>query len=111
MLVVGLIHLNAQKKTNFGEIIYDNNKIYIPFQVMKNLILNRISLIITHIKEIYEIFNNEFNDRNIDILVLTGSFSNSVILRNEIKKYFSKVRILEYPESSVIKGAVIYGTI
>ena len=95
------------KKTEFGEIKYDNNQIYIPKQVMKNLILKRISPIMTHIKEIY----TTFNDINIDMLALTGGFSNSDILRNEIKKYFPNVKILKNPVSSVIKGAVIYGII
>lgn len=105
MLVVRLLHLNAQKKQILEKSFMIIIK-YIPFQVIINLILNRISLILNHIKEIYEIFNNAFNDRNIDMLVLTGSFSNSVILRDEINKYFPKVRILISPENSVIKCAV-----
>ena len=95
------------KKTKFGEVKYNNDKIFIPKKVMKNLILKRISPIITHIKEIY----SSFSYRNIDMLALTGGFSNSDILKNEIKKHFPNVKILKNPDSSVAKGAVIYGII
>ena len=95
----------CKKITDFGEIEYDNEKIYIPKQVMKKLILKRISPIITHIKEIYE----TFKDINIDMLVLTGGYSNSDILKKEMEKNFNDVIILQNPENSVVKGAVIYG--
>ena len=95
----------CKAKTDFGEIEYDNYKIYIPKQVMKNLILKRISPIIAHIKEIYE----TFKDINIDMLALVGGYSNSDILRKEMEKHFINVKILKNPDSSIIKGAVIYG--
>ena len=95
------------KRTDFGEITYDNNNIYIPKQVIKNLILKRISPIIDHIKEIYK----TFNDINIDLLAIAGGFSNSNILKKEIRKYFPNAKVLKNPQISVMKGAVIYGII
>ena len=43
------------------------------------------------------------------MLVLTGGYSNSDILKKEMEKNFNDVIILQNPENSVVKGAVIYG--
>ena len=95
-------------ETSYGKINYDKSYVNIPSSIMKKIIYKRVTPIINHIKFLF----NKFETIKINQLVLTGGFSNCEILRNEITKNFNQsyeVNILSLPETSVMKGAVIYG--
>ena len=94
--------------TSYGKINYDKSYINIPSSIMKKIIYKRVTPIIEHIKLLF----HKFKKININQLVLTGGFSYCEILRNEITKNFNQnceVNILSSPETSVMKGAVMYG--
>ena len=95
------------KGTSYGNVKYDNSYIYVPRDVMKKIILKNVNPIINHIKELFEKFKNV----KIDVMVITGGFSNCNILINEIKNNFKNCphKILSRPETSVMNGAVLYG--
>ena len=97
----------CSKYTSYGNIKYDNNLIYIPKEIMKNIIHKNISPIIAHIKRLIL----KFKEIKIDLIVLTGGFSNCNILIDEIKNNFKSIpyNILTRPETSVMNGAVLYG--
>ena len=92
-------------ETSFGKIEYDNNVLYIPKNVMKKIIMKNVKPTIDHIKKLIKKY------KNIDLIVLTGGFSNCKILIEEFKKNFRRIdyKILSRPETSVMNGAVIYG--
>ena len=93
--------------TSYGNITYDNNFIYIPKEIMKKIIYKNVSPIIRHIKKLIL----KFKEIKIDLIVLTGGFSNCNILIDGIKNNFKSIpyNILTRPETSVMNGAVLYG--
>jgi len=97
----------CEKETSYGYVKFTNNYIEVPREVMKNIILKNIKLIIKHIKDLFKNFKNI----EIDMIILTGGFSNCKILVDEINKNFKNYphRILSKPETSVMNGAVLYG--
>ncbi len=97
----------CSKETSYGNVKYDNNLVYIPKEIMRKIIYQNISPIITHIKELIR----KFKGIKIDLIVLTGGFSNCKILVDEIKENFKSIKyyILSRPETSVMNGAVLYG--
>ena len=99
----------CQKNTTFGIIEYDNNELIISRKIMESIILNRVNKIIDSIKKLIE-FNK---DIKIDMMALTGGFSNCDILYRELKKNFynpqRNIVQLDKPSFSVMIGAVIYG--
>ena len=95
----------CEKETSYGSVKFNNNYLEIPREVMKYIILKNINPIIKHIKYLFEKFQNI----KIDVLILTGGFSNCKILIDEIYKIFKNYKILSKPETSVMKGAVLYG--
>ena len=95
----------CEKETSYGSVKFNNNYIEIPREVMKNIILKNVNPIIKHIKYLFEKFQNI----KIDVLILTGGFSNCKLLIDEINKIFKNYKILSKPETSVMNGAVLYG--
>ena len=74
---------------------------------MKKIIFQNVNSIIENNKELFK----KFKKLNIDMIVLTGGFSNCKILIDEIKRNFNSIpyKILSRPETSVMNGAVLYG--
>ena len=97
----------CEKKTSYGNVNFTNNYIEVPREVMKYIILKNINPIINHIKNLFKKFKNI----SIDMLILTGGFSNCKLLIDEINKNFKNCphRTLSMPETSVMNGAVLYG--
>ena len=95
----------CEKETSYGSVKFNNNYIEITREVMKNIILKNVNPIIKHIKYLFEKFQNI----KIDVLILTGGFSNCKLLIDEINKIFKNYKILSKPETSVMNGAVLYG--
>ena len=97
----------CEKETSYGPVKFNNNYLEIPRKVMKYIILKNVNPIIKHIKDLFENFHNI----TIDVIVLTGGFSNCKLLVDEINKNFKNFphRILSKPETSVMNGAVLYG--
>ena len=95
----------CEKETSYGSVKFNNNYLEVPREVMKYIILKNVNQIIKHIKDLFEKFQNI----TIDVLILTGGFSNCKLLIEEIKKNFKTYRILSKPETSVMNGAVLYG--
>ena len=81
---------------------YDENKIYLPDNLIEKIINYRINEIINYIKS-KNIFIKKY-----DYIVLTGGFSNNPILVNEFRINFKNVRVLSNQENSVLEGALIY---
>jgi len=97
----------CEKETSYGYVKFNNNYIEVPREVMKDIILKNVNPIIKHIKDLFKKFKNI----SIDVLILTGGFSNCKLLVDEINKNFKNCthRILSKPETSVMNGAVLYG--
>ena len=97
----------CEKETSYGSVIYNNNYLEIPKKVMKYIILKNVNPIINHIKDLFENFHNI----TIDVIILTGGFSNCKLLIEEINKNFKNCphKILSKPETSVMNGATLYG--
>jgi len=81
---------------------YDENKIYLPDNLIEKIINYRINEIINYIKS-KNIFIKKY-----DYIVLTGGFSNNPILVNEFRNNFKNVRVLSNQENSVLEGSLIY---
>lgn len=81
---------------------YDENKIYLPDNLIEKIINYRINEIINYIKS-KVIFIKKY-----DYIVLTGGFSNNPILVNEFRNNFKNVRVLSNQENSVLEGSLIY---
>ena len=81
---------------------YDENKIYLPDNLIEKIINYRINEIINYIKS-KNIFIKKY-----DYIVLTGGFSNNQILVNEFRNNFKNVRVLSNQENSVLEGSLIY---
>jgi len=87
-------------------ITYSNKELYLPIKLIKKIISNLSSKIVSKI-------NKYMSGMNFNLLVLTGGFSNSQILREKIKNNFHgkniKIEILKSPQETVMRGAAIYG--
>ena len=104
-----ITNINNREKefvTKYGIIKYDNNKIYIPNSLMKEIIKKQIDKIISHIQKLI----NKFNYIKIDQFVLTGGFSNCYILKNNLIDTFKSIFVnqLNNPERSIAKGAALF---
>jgi molecular chaperone DnaK (HSP70) len=97
----------CEKETSYGSVKFNNNYLEVPRGVMKYIILKNVNPIINLIKDLFENFQNI----TIDVLILTGGFSNCKLLIDEIHKNFKNCphKILSKPETSVMNGAVLYG--
>ena len=97
----------CEKETSYGSVKFNNNYLDVPREVMQHIILKNVNPIIKHIKDLFEKFQNI----TIDVLILTGGFSNCKLLIDEINKNFKNCpyKILSKPETSVMNGAVLYG--
>ena len=84
---------------------FNENKIFIPGQLMKEIFEKRVKEIIDFINS-----DNFLKENEIDHIILTGGFSNCELLVNAIKKNIPDIPIyiLMNPENSVLKGALIY---
>jgi molecular chaperone DnaK (HSP70) len=97
----------CEKETSYGSVKFNNNYLEVPRGVMKYIILKNVNPIINHIKDLFENFQNI----TIDVLILTGGFSNCKLLIDEIHKNFKNCpyKILSKPETSVMNGATLFG--
>jgi molecular chaperone DnaK (HSP70) len=84
----------------------DNYKVYIPGQLIKEVINNSVNEIIKYIAKVID----AYSIYKIDHIILTGGFSNCKILINEFRKKFNNIHIsvLVNQENSIIKGALLY---
>ena len=88
-------------------ITYNSDFIYIPISFIKNIIYELSLNITTEIKDQIENINEK-----IDLVIITGGFSNSKILQNSIKnyiKYSIDLMFLDDPQETVMKAASIFG--
>ena len=85
---------------------FDNYKVYIPGQLIKEVIKNRTNEIIKYVTKVID----AYKVYNIDHIILTGGYSNCKILINELKRKLNNIHIsvLVNQENSVSKGALIY---
>ena len=85
---------------------FDNYKVYIPGQLIKEVIKNRTNEIIKYVTKVID----SHKVYNIDHIILTGGYSNCKILINEFRKIFHNIHIsvLINQENSVSKGSLIY---
>ena len=94
----------CSKIISYGKVEYDNKYLYIPKNIMRQILLKNINKIIEHIKKLIRDFPN------IDLMVLTGGFSKCNLLKEEIKRNFNyPYKELIDPEVSIMRGAAIYG--
>ena len=86
------------------EIKYNEKYIYIPNQLVKEIIENRINEIIEFIKSF------DLEKYEIDYILLTGGFSKNRILINSMRKIIINIPIyfLFNPENTILEGAFIY---
>ena len=93
--------------SKYGTIKCDNNYIYIPNSIIKQIIFNQVDKIINHIQILF----NKFNKIKIDQIIITGGFSNCNILKYKIINSFRQTVItqLNNPERSIVKGAALFG--
>ena len=99
------------KNNIYNNIIYDNNNlsiktenniIYLPYNIIKKIIIKTINKIIEFIKE-------EYKKRKQTHLILVGGFWKSQIFLNEFKNRLKKIHysILDDKEYSIVKGAIL----
>ena len=94
----------CSKEISYGKIEYDNKYLYIPRDIMKQILVKNVDKIINHIQKLVQEFPK------IDLFVLTGGFAKCVLLKEEIKKHFNyPYKELIDPEISIMKGAALYG--
>lgn len=92
------------------KITYDKKYIYIPSKIIKSFVSDTVF-------EIINILDNNINrigiiDEKIDLIILTGAFSNSKILQNNINKRYKQSHLIlfsKFPNESIMRGAAIYG--
>lgn len=89
-------------------IVYNSEYIYIPLSIIKNIIYQLASKIIKEIENYIEGQNER-----IDMIIMTGGFSNCEILQENIKDKLSnsvnELYFLDHPQETVMKGAAIFG--
>ena len=97
------------RKKNYDIYIYDNctikideNKIFLPDELIGKIIQKRVSEIINYIKFKINI------RKKYDYIILTGGYSNNGILIEEFRKNFKNVHILSNQEYSVLEGSLNY---
>ena len=96
---------NCKKLVKYGYIEYNTESIIIPREIINTIIREVVKQTISEIKKIVEKYNNI-----IDKIVLVGGFSDSFILKEEIKKNFEQhYQQLENHVMNVVKGAVLFG--
>lgn len=97
---------DCYKIYNGNKIIYNNEQLFLPKKFIIDILSDLSSKIITKI-------NSYLLGRELNLVVLTGGFSNSKILRKKINQNFKrkniKVVFLKAPQETVMRGAAIYG--
>ena len=104
----GIMSDICEGEYNGTKIEYSSNYINIPSKIIINII-SEIAIAIVNI------INKSFSktNENIDLIVLTGGFSNCKIfekkIRNNFKGSLKKLVFLKSPQETVMKGAAIFG--
>ena len=80
----------------------DDFKIYIPGNLLEDIIQRRVNEVINYTK------SKIINIKKLDYILLTGGYSNSGILVNEFRKNFKNVHILSNQENSILEGSLMY---
>ena len=99
---------NCEGNYKGTKISYTNTHIDIP----SHIIIDIISEIATNI---VNLINKSFSksNENINLIVLTGGFSNCKIfekkIRNNFRDSFNRLEFLKKPQETVMKGAAIFG--
>jgi hypothetical protein len=101
------------KKTYEGtEINFSEYEIFINTSIINSTILN----IARNLSHKINIINNQLKNENIQNIIMTGGFSQCLILRNnftniweEEEKSAITLKFLKNPKDSVAKGAAIFG--
>ena len=85
----------------------DNRNIYLPSELINNIILKTVNELVDYINNIIKENNKEFK---ISHILLSGGFSNNKILRSEFKKKIKNIKFffLANEKYSVMRGAIIY---
>ena len=102
-----IIRNDCKYDYNGVPITYNSDFIYIPISFIKNIIYELSLNITTEIKDQIENINEK-----IDLVIITGGFSNSKILQNNIKNHIKNsidLVFLDEPQETVMKGASIFG--
>ena len=97
----GIKNFDFDTYNNFT-IKFDGNKIYLPDELIGQIIQKRVYEIIYYVK------SKLTNIKKPDYIILTGGYSNNGILINEFRKNFSNVYILSNQEYSVLEGFINY---
>ena len=104
----GIMSDICEGEYNGTKIEYSSNYINIPSQIIINIIKEIANTIVN-------IINKSFSktNENIDLIVLTGGFSNCKIFEKNIRDNFrgslKKLVFLKSPQETVMKGAAIFG--
>ena len=81
---------------------FDENKVFLPDELIGKIIQKRVSEIINYIK-------SKLNSiKKYDYMILTGGYSNNGILIKEFRNNFRNVHILSNQEYSVLEGSLNY---
>ena len=99
---------NCKGNYNGNEISYSSNEIDIPAKIIINIISEIAIKIVNQINKCFSKTNE-----NIDLIVLTGGFSNCKIFQKEVRKNFrgslKELVFLKSPQETVMKGSAIFG--
>ena len=99
---------NCKSTYNGTEITYSSNEIDIPGKIIINIISEIANNIVNQINKCFSKTNE-----NIDLIVLTGGFSNCKIFQNEVRKNFrgslKEILFLNSPQETVMRGSAIFG--
>jgi hypothetical protein len=99
---------SCEGKYNNITIHYTSRYIEIPNYIIHEIITNIAQSIVNEINKSISKTNE-----NIDLIVITGVFSECTILRKQIKQNFQsslkEIVFLKSPQESVMKGAVLFG--
>ena len=99
---------NCKGNYNGIEITYSSNQIDIPAKIIINIIFEIATKIINQINKCFSKTNE-----NIDLIVLTGGFSQCKIFEKEVRKNFrgslKELIFLKSPQETVMRGSAIFG--
>ena len=101
---------NWEGKYKDQKIIYNRTNINIPSSIIKSFINENIDNIIKEIEAIID--KMSIIKEKIELIIITGGFSNSKMFQNEINEHFKKAHFISFdknPLETVMKGAAIYG--
>ena len=99
---------NCKSNYNGTEITYSSNQIDIPAKIIISIISEIANKIVNQINKCFSKTNE-----NIDLIVLTGGFSNCKIFEKEVRKNFrgslKELVFLKSPQETVMRGSAIFG--